>query len=66
MAILVCCATLQRPIGRCYNVRRHKALGNFGKGGARERGSGTLRRREEEKMKIKEVMQYTVYVDFTD
>ena len=53
MAILVCRATLQRPIGRCYNVRCQKALGMFGKGGAKEHGNDTLRRGEEEKIKRK-------------
>jgi len=53
MVILVCRATLHRPIGRCCNVRCHKALGMFGKGGAKEHGNDTLRRREEENMKRK-------------
>jgi hypothetical protein len=52
MEMLVCCATLQRPTGRCYNVRCHKALGEFWKrwrNGVKENGNDILE--EERKRK---------------
>ena len=47
---MLSCATLHRPIGRCYNVQCRKALGcEFGKGSAKEYRNDRLRRRENEK-----------------
>jgi hypothetical protein len=54
VAIILCCKTLQRPIGRCCNVQCYKTVGcEFGKGGTKEQSNDRLRRREEEKMKRK-------------